>query len=150
RCCRPAWWHSSALLLGCDSGWLRLVPHCDKTCGTDPPRDDVPARTCAPRPSVPASTVGRYIPWGGPAGVPGRIAAVSRPDVTGSEDSAPDDQAAPSVETVRSALRGVVDPELGADIVELGMVTSVHVGDGGDVDVEVALTVAGCPLRTPI
>jgi ATP-binding protein involved in chromosome partitioning len=44
----------------------------------------------------------------------------------------------------------VVDPELGADIVELGMVTSVHVGEGGDVEVEVALTVAGCPLRTQI
>ncbi len=82
--------------------------------------------------------------------MPGRIAAVSRPDVTGNEDSVPDDQAVPSIETVRSALRGVVDPELGADIVELGMVTSVGVGDGGDVDVEVALTVAGCPLRTQI
>ena len=54
------------------------------------------------------------------------------------------------METVRSALRGVVDPELGADIVELGMVTSVGVGNGGDVDVEVALTVAGCPLRAQI
>jgi ATP-binding protein involved in chromosome partitioning len=44
----------------------------------------------------------------------------------------------------------VVDPELGADIVELGMVTAVQVGEGGRVDVEVALTVAGCPLRTQI
>jgi ATP-binding protein involved in chromosome partitioning len=75
---------------------------------------------------------------------------VSRPDVTGNEDSGPEDPAVPSEEAVRSALRGVVDPELGADIVELGMVTSVRVGEGGDVDVEVALTVAGCPLRTQI
>ncbi|HEX3980033.1 MAG TPA: Mrp/NBP35 family ATP-binding protein [Acidimicrobiales bacterium] len=54
-----------------------------------------------------------------------------------------------SEETVRDSLRGVIDPELGADIVELGMVTSVRIDDGA-VEVEVALTVAGCPLRTQI
>ena len=44
------------------------------------------------------------------------------------------------------ALRGVVDPELGADIVELGMVRDVTV-DGRTATVSVALTMAGCPLR---
>ncbi len=53
------------------------------------------------------------------------------------------------MEAVRAALRSVMDPELGADIVELGMVTAVRT-DGGAVDVEVALTVAGCPLRAQI
>jgi len=47
---------------------------------------------------------------------------------------------------VRAALAGVIDPELGADIVELGMVRGIEV-EGGDVRVEVALTVAACPLR---
>jgi ATP-binding protein involved in chromosome partitioning len=56
----------------------------------------------------------------------------------------------PTEEQVRAALRGVIDPELGADIVELGMVTAVRLGGGGAVEVEVALTVAGCPLRTQI
>ena len=56
----------------------------------------------------------------------------------------------PDTDAVRAALRGVVDPELGADIVELGMVTSVGIDGGGTVAVEVALTVAGCPLRTQI
>ena len=36
------------------------------------------------------------------------------------------------------------------DIVELGMVTSVDIGEEGTVTVGVALTVAGCPLRTQI
>jgi ATP-binding protein involved in chromosome partitioning len=49
-------------------------------------------------------------------------------------------------EAVREALAGVIDPELGADIVELGMVRAVEI-DGGVVSIEVALTVASCPLR---
>jgi metal-sulfur cluster biosynthetic enzyme len=55
----------------------------------------------------------------------------------------------PTEDGVRAALRNVMDPELGADIVELGMVTSIRIS-GGDVDVEVALTIAGCPLRAQI
>jgi len=55
----------------------------------------------------------------------------------------------PTEDEVRAVLRNVVDPELGADIVELGMVTRVRVADG-DVEVEVALTIAGCPLRAQI
>jgi ATP-binding protein involved in chromosome partitioning len=50
---------------------------------------------------------------------------------------------------VRQILRGVRDPELGASIVDLGMVRDVHI-DGGHVTVKVALTTAGCPLRSQI
>ena len=54
-----------------------------------------------------------------------------------------------TVEDVRSMLRGVIDPELGSDIVELGMVRDITV-DGGTVTVKIALTTAGCPLRGQI
>jgi len=47
-------------------------------------------------------------------------------------------------------LRGVVDPELGSDIVDLGMVSGVEVADDGQVTVTVALTISGCPLRVQI
>jgi ATP-binding protein involved in chromosome partitioning len=57
---------------------------------------------------------------------------------------------APTEPDVLNTLRGVVDPELGADIVELGMVRGVRIGDDGDVRVTVALTISGCPLRTQI
>jgi len=50
---------------------------------------------------------------------------------------------------VLSTLRGVRDPELGGDIVELGMVTDVSVVDGL-VDIGIALTIAECPLRNQI
>ncbi len=52
----------------------------------------------------------------------------------------------PSVEALRAALTNVVDAELGADIVELGMVRGIEI-DRGVVRVEVALTIAACPLR---
>jgi ATP-binding protein involved in chromosome partitioning len=56
----------------------------------------------------------------------------------------------PSGDDVLATLRGVVDPELGADIVELGMVNGIEVNDDGWVEVTVALTISGCPLRVQI
>ncbi|MCA1694015.1 MAG: Mrp/NBP35 family ATP-binding protein [Actinobacteria bacterium] len=56
----------------------------------------------------------------------------------------------PTEADVTAVLRGVVDPELGSDIVDLGMVTGVEVADDGVVLVTVALTISGCPLRVQI
>ncbi len=53
------------------------------------------------------------------------------------------------VEEVRDCLRSVVDPELGDTIVDLGMVRNISV-DGDRVTVDVALTIAACPLRAQI
>src|SRR5581483_2612218 len=55
----------------------------------------------------------------------------------------------PSAEAVRGALLGVIDPELGDNVVDLGMVRGTTI-DGGQVDVEIALTTAGCPLRAQL
>ncbi|MHB8457432.1 MAG: P-loop NTPase, partial [Acidimicrobiales bacterium] len=51
---------------------------------------------------------------------------------------------------VTEALRGVVDPELGDDIVSLGMVRSVSCTPEGAVTAEIALTIASCPLRSQL
>ncbi|GAA1246181.1 P-loop NTPase [Prauserella halophila] len=59
-------------------------------------------------------------------------------------------QEQPSVETVRTALNSVQDPEIHKPITELGMVKDITVGDGGVVTVEVYLTVAGCPMKDTI
>ena len=49
-----------------------------------------------------------------------------------------------------AALRGVVDPELGSDVVDLGMARGAAVGPDGSVEVTIALTTAGCPLRAQL
>ncbi|HEX3426200.1 MAG TPA: P-loop NTPase, partial [Acidimicrobiales bacterium] len=57
----------------------------------------------------------------------------------------------PATEQVMEALRGVLDPELHLSIVELDMVKGLELADGGRrATVTVALTVAGCPMRTEI
>jgi ATP-binding protein involved in chromosome partitioning len=57
--------------------------------------------------------------------------------------------AMPDRSAVESALRGVLDPELGSDIVELGMVKGIVI-DGSRVRIDVALTIAACPMRDQI
>jgi metal-sulfur cluster biosynthetic enzyme len=49
-----------------------------------------------------------------------------------------------TVEDVTEALRQVYDPELGLDIVELGLLYDVRIS-GGDVTVRYSLTSIGCP-----
>lgn len=48
-------------------------------------------------------------------------------------------------ERARSVLHGVVDPELGLDIVDLGLVYAIREEAGG-VIVEMTLTTPGCPV----
>jgi ATP-binding protein involved in chromosome partitioning len=50
---------------------------------------------------------------------------------------------------IEAALARVIDPELGANIVDLGMVKDVRIDDAA-VTVKVALTIAACPLRDQI
>jgi ATP-binding protein involved in chromosome partitioning len=53
------------------------------------------------------------------------------------------------VADIYTALRGVVDPELGADVVELGMIRDVALEDGV-ATIALALTIAACPMRDQI
>ena len=53
-------------------------------------------------------------------------------------------------EQLRERLDQVLDPELGASIVELGMVGAISVDEAGRAVVQVSLTTVGCPLRSQI
>jgi len=56
----------------------------------------------------------------------------------------------PTNDDIMAVLRGVIDPELGSDIVELGMARSATIDTAGLVRLEIALTTSGCPLRAQI
>jgi metal-sulfur cluster biosynthetic enzyme len=50
------------------------------------------------------------------------------------------------VAAVREALRGVVDPELGYDVVGLGLIYGIRV-EGGRVEIVMTMTTPGCPAE---
>lgn len=52
-------------------------------------------------------------------------------------------------EEIRELLREVYDPELGVNIVDLGLVYEIR-NDDGDVYIRMTLTTPGCPLHDTI
>jgi len=56
----------------------------------------------------------------------------------------------PTTDDLMGVLRGVIDPELGSNIVELGMAKSASVDEDGTARITIALTTSGCPLRSQI
>ncbi|MEV0272802.1 metal-sulfur cluster assembly factor [Hamadaea sp. NPDC050747] len=63
--------------------------------------------------------------------------------------------AAPSVSKateaeVEEAMKDVVDPELGINVVDLGLIYGVHVDDDNVVTLDMTLTSAACPLTDVI
>ena len=57
------------------------------------------------------------------------------------------DRHGPGPERVREALRGVVDPEVGLDVVTMGLVYGVAV-EGSTALVRHTLTTPGCPMES--
>lgn len=53
-------------------------------------------------------------------------------------------------DSIMGALENVIDPELGIDIVNLGLVYHVEMDDDGLVTVEMTLTSMGCPMGPQI
>lgn len=52
-------------------------------------------------------------------------------------------------DALRQSLRQVIDPELGLNIIELGLVYQIEI-DEGDVEVQMTLTSPGCPAGPQI
>ena len=55
-----------------------------------------------------------------------------------------------SEEELREALMDVVDPELGIDVVNLGLIYGIHIDDSNVATVDMTLTSAACPLTDVI
>ncbi|MFD1368113.1 metal-sulfur cluster assembly factor [Actinoplanes sichuanensis] len=55
-----------------------------------------------------------------------------------------------SIADVEEAMKDVVDPELGINVVDLGLVYGTHVDDDNVVTIDMTLTSAACPLTDVI
>ncbi len=49
-------------------------------------------------------------------------------------------------EKIMEALKAVIDPEIGLDVVSLGLVYEVNISEEGDVKIKMTMTTPGCPL----
>ncbi|MGH8774666.1 MAG: metal-sulfur cluster assembly factor [Jiangellaceae bacterium] len=55
-----------------------------------------------------------------------------------------------SIDDLTEAMRDVVDPELGINVVDLGLVYGLDVDDAGVLTIDMTLTSAACPLTDVI
>lgn len=60
------------------------------------------------------------------------------------------EQATRTTEDLFEAMRDVVDPELGINVVDLGLVYDIHVHDDNRATIDMTLTSAACPLTDVI
>ena len=67
-------------------------------------------------------------------------------DINNEHTTAVEERSVGPEERVRRALMQVFDPELGINIVDLGLVYDIEVQDNGDVDIRYSLTTMGCPI----
>jgi metal-sulfur cluster biosynthetic enzyme len=81
---------------------------------------------------------------------PAATQAEAAEPAAGDASSGPSASAAPETEDILEALRDVVDPELGINVVDLGLVYGVTVGEDRLATIDMTLTSAACPLTDVI
>ena len=79
-----------------------------------------------------------------PADTTGAAAAAERPSAI------PADEMARMTDEIVTALKTVYDPEIPADIYELGLIYKVDIGDDRLVNVEMTLTTPNCPAAAEL
>ncbi|QCU78105.1 metal-sulfur cluster assembly factor [Citricoccus sp. SGAir0253] len=56
------------------------------------------------------------------------------------------EQSQTSLDDIREALHEVIDPELGVNVVDLGLLYGMHYAEDGALVIDMTLTTAACPL----
>ena len=81
-------------------------------------------------------------------GRPSDLVKDELPNAVGGEHSEPLDQRL--LEDIEEALKDVVDPELGINVVDLGLIYGLHLEDDDSLTIDMTLTSAACPLTDVI
>ena len=80
---------------------------------------------------------------------PSDLVADDLPEVDlGEQSGQPDGR--PSLDDIEEALKDVVDPELGINVVDLGLIYDLHLEDDDSLTIDMTLTSAACPLTDVI
>jgi metal-sulfur cluster biosynthetic enzyme len=79
---------------------------------------------------------------------PSDLVADDLPEVDLGEQSGQGDQ--PSLDDIEEALKDVVDPELGINVVDLGLVYGLHLEEDESLTIDMTLTSAACTLTDVI
>jgi len=80
---------------------------------------------------------------------PSDLVADDFPEVDlGEQSGQPEER--PSLEDIEEALKDVVDPELGINVVDLGLIYELHLEDDDSLTIDMTLTSAACPLTDVI
>jgi metal-sulfur cluster biosynthetic enzyme len=82
-------------------------------------------------------------------GRPSDLVKDDLPDTVGSEQSEQLDEQR-LLEDIEEALKDVVDPELGINVVDLGLIYGLHLEDDDSLTIDMTLTSAACPLTDVI
>ena len=81
---------------------------------------------------------------------PATTQAETAEPAAGDAPAGPPASAGPETEDILEALRDVVDPELGINVVDLGLVYGVTLGEDRLATIDMTLTSAACPLTDVI
>ena len=79
---------------------------------------------------------------------PSDLVADDLPEVDLGEPSRPDER--PALDDIEEALKDVVDPELGINVVDLGLIYALNFEDDDSLTIDMTLTSAACPLTDVI
>ncbi len=74
------------------------------------------------------------------------IAAESQNEAVAASSAIPADELARLTDDIISALKTVYDPEIPADIYELGLIYKIDIEDDRSVKIDMTLTAPGCPV----
>ena len=85
------------------------------------------------------------------AGRPSELVQDDLPDLgTGTSTGTDGSAARASLADIEEALKDVVDPELGINVVDLGLIYGLNLDDDGSLTIDMTLTSAACPLTDVI